>query len=351
MRVLFLASDINQIGGIQQYNRQFLKTLRRLNQNILLIERRAGAFLPKAKFVFNFFWGAVSFRPDIIICGHINFSPIVYFLSLFFNHKYIIITHGLEVWDIKSRVQLKALERAFLIVSVSNHTKGKILNQLPHLKGKIFLLPNSVDDKKFFIKEKPAYLLQRHALHKDEKMILTVARLSAAEKMKGYDKIIEAIPLIMREIPTIKYFLVGDGDDRVRIRRLIEKLGLDDRVTMVGHVGDDEIVSYYNLCDVFVMPSKSEGFGISFLEALACGKPVIGGNRDASIEPLLNGELGLLVNPDSVIEIAEATVRILKKKIQAHLLDAEFLRRRVLEEYGLDKFKRNIVELIKILKQ
>ena len=75
---------------------------------------------------------------------------------------------------------------------------------------------------------------------------------------------------------------------------------------------DEEIVDYYNLCDIFVIPSKGEGFGIVYLEALACGKPVIGGNQDGAIDALCNGELGLLIDPDSVDEIASNLSDILQ---------------------------------------
>ena len=89
---------------------------------------------------------------------------------------------------------------------------------------------------------------------------------------------------------------------------MIRELGIESNVTLAGFVPDYELCSHYNLCDLFAMPSKGEGFGIVFLEALACGKPMIAGNKDGSVEAVLNGELGALVDPDNVAEIANAII-------------------------------------------
>lgn len=343
MKMIFLCSQINQIGGIQQYNRQFLKVLDRIHKNVLLVERGPG-FLGKIKFVSNFFWKAISCQSDIVICGHINFSPIVYLLNLFLNQKFIIIVHGVEAWNIKSRFQLIALKKAKLIVAVSMYTRDKILRQLPCIKEKIFILPNSVDERKFFIKEKSEYLMEKHKLF-GSKVILTVARLSGAEVgFKGYDRIIESLPNILEKIPNVKYLLVGDGDDLPRIRQLVENLELGGQIILVGTVGDNEIVDYYNLADVFVMPSRCEGFGIVFLEALACGVPVIAGNKDASREAILGGKLGQLINPDNRDDICEAIILTLSGKME--MKEKKDLRKAVLENYGLDKFRTKVFNLL-----
>lgn len=94
------------------------------------------------------------------------------------------------------------------------------------------------------------------------------------------------------------------------------------------------------------MPSKKEGFGIVFLEALACGKPVIAGNKDGSGEAVVDGELGLLVDPDDTKEITKAVIKILKGNIAKGLLDGEYLRRRVIEEYGFERFKTKLASFI-----
>jgi len=104
-------------------------------------------------------------------------------------------------------------------------------------------------------------------------------------------------------------------------------------------------VDHYNLADVFIMPSKAEGAPAVFVEALACGIPVIAGNKDGSATPLMGGELGLLIDPESVDEIVAAIINILTGKVRKELLDRDFLRRKVLEKFGLDRFPQRVDEM------
>lgn len=347
MRFIFAVGDLSEAGGIQNYNRHFLKTIEEIGGTVRLIERKKG-FFGRVKFTANFFWEIVRCRPDVVICGHINFSPIVYFLNLFLKFKFVIITHGVDVWNIKSRLQLAALRKADRIITVSFYTRDKILEQLSEVSVKIFILPNSVDGNTFLIKLKPKYLEARHGLA-GSKIILTVARLSADEVgFKGYDRVVLALPQILGEVPNAKYLLVGNGDDLPRIKELAKKLGVDDRVIFAGRVSGAELVDYYNLADVFIMPSKCEGFGIVFLEALACGVPVIAGNKDASSEAVLGGRLGRLIDPDSIEEISHATVSALSENLDAS--DRQGLRRIILENYGTQIFEKHTLELIDVLK-
>lgn len=345
MKILFLTSNLNKIGGIQKYNRNLLKALKESNESVSVIELKESNLKEKIRFIFQIIKQLFKFKPDIIFCSHINFSPLCYFFKKIFNKNYLILTHGIEAWDIKDNFKIKALKEAKIIITVSNFTKEKIIFKLPELQNKIFILPNSVDGEEFKPQNKPLNLLQKYNLT-DEKIILTTARLSKSEGYKGYDKIIKALPNIIKKIPKSKYFLVGSGDDISRLRKLIDDLNLDNDVIMPGFVSDNDLVDYYNLADVFVMPSKGEGFGIVFLEALACGKPVIAGNIDGSVDAVLNGELGILVNPDNVDEISEAIIKTLKKEVPEKILDSEYLRKRILETYGLDKFKEKVKNLI-----
>ena len=109
-----------------------------------------------------------------------------------------------------------------------------------------------------------------------------------------------------------------------------------------GYVPDEELVAYYNLCDVFVMPSKGEGFGIVYLEALACGKPVVAGNHDGAREPLLDGRLGMLVDADSPSEVAAAVISIFSGSADVRLLDPEYLRTEVIRNFGPDAFQQRL---------
>src|SRR5262249_53956544 len=153
-------------------------------------------------------------------------------------------------------------------------------------------LPNTFDSSRFRIGPKPEYLLRRYGLAPEQKIILTVCRLSGSEQYKGYDTILSVLPRVRRVLPGAHYIIAGRGDDKSRIEEMVSSIGLEEAVTLAGYVPDEELCDHYNLCDAFAMPSKNEGFGIVYLEALACGKPTLAGNRDGAVEPLREGELG-----------------------------------------------------------
>jgi glycosyltransferase involved in cell wall biosynthesis len=202
------------------------------------------------------------------------------------------------------------------------------------------LLPPTFDANSFFPGPKPARLLERYGLRVDQPVILTVARLAGAERYKGYDQILEALPVVQRRFPDVRYVLVGQGDDRARIDARIRELGLGDAVTMAGFVSDAELRDHYNLCDVFAMPSKREGFGIVYVESAACGKPALGGNQDGAVDALNGGRFGVLVDPDNVGDIASALNDLLARQYPTPLLyHPEQLRTAVIEQFGIDRFR------------
>lgn len=300
---------------------------------------RKSRFFSKLKFGLFSLSYVIRYRPALIICGHINLSILCLLFLRFFKIRYIILTYGIDSWNIKDRLRKMALKEAHAIVTISSYTASKIKEQIPSLR-EIFIIPAFIDTQKFSPFPKPDYLLKRYNL-KDCKIILTVARLSSIEN-KGYDKVVRLLPALIKIAPQIRYFIVGAGDDTANIIKLIAQLGLKDYVILTGFIPYEELEYYYNLCDLFIMPSKQEGLGIVFLEALACGKPVIAGNQDGSREALLDGKLGLLVNPDDINEITEAIIKVLRRDADRNLLDANFLRQSVIENFGLECFKHRV---------
>jgi glycosyltransferase involved in cell wall biosynthesis len=120
------------------------------------------------------------------------------------------------------------------------------------------------------------------------------------------------LPHIARDIPDIVYLIAGDGPDRARLAEKARTLKIEDRVVFAGFVREEEKADHYRLADAYVMPSRGEGFGIVFLEAMACGIPVIGSRADAGREALRDGKLGALVNPADNKEILKAVKNALK---------------------------------------
>lgn len=354
-------------GGIQVYSRflvqalekiltdghlhVFLKNDARVTNKLEFNQRTQFQFAGRWKsswlhtplFALQLFLAAMQKRPDLIICGHINFSPLALFICKFLKIPYWIIAYGIEAWDIENDPVRRALHHADLILSISSYTGDRLIKEQNLDPNKVVILPCQFEPNHFQIAPKPAYLLEKHKLQPQQPVILTVARLADVQRYKGYDQILNALPKIRQIIPDVHYVIVGKGNDRSRIEDLIGKLDLQDCVTLAGFVPDEQLCDYYNLCDIFAMPSKREGFGIVYLEALACGKPVLGGNQDGAVDALVSGKLGALVDPDNITEIADTIVQVLEKSYSHPLMYEPLqLRKEVINEFGFDKFKTRL---------
>jgi glycosyltransferase involved in cell wall biosynthesis len=177
---------------------------------------------------------------------------------------------------------------------------------------KYFILPNAVIQRHYGVGGKSQALLQQYGLG-GKTILLTLGRLAAEEKYKGFDEVMDLLPTLAKEIPTIAYMIVGDGDDLPRLEAKVRSLGIGDRVVFTGFIPEAEKADHYRLADAFVMPGRGEGFGFVFLEALACGIPVVGSRLDGSREALRPGELGILVDPDRPAEIQAGILAALKR--------------------------------------
>ena len=284
--------------------------------------------------------------PNLILTTHVNFTPLAYRLKRLKGTPYWAVAHGFEAWDIQRSSVREALTHADRILAVSHYTRERLLQQLEIDPNRVVVLPNTFDADRFRIADKPTHLLQRYQLTPNQPIILTVNRLAAGEEFHSYDQILAALPYIRKTLPKVHYLIVGKGDDRPRLERLIDRLQLQDCVTLVGFVSDAELPDYYNLCDLFAMPSKLEGFGIVYLEAMASGKPAVGG-QDGAMDALGQGKFGAIVNPDDVTEIATTLTQILTQTHPNLLMHCPYrLRETVVQTFGFERFQQTLAALM-----
>jgi phosphatidylinositol alpha-1,6-mannosyltransferase len=149
---------------------------------------------------------------------------------------------------------------------------------------------------------------------------------------------IRALPRVLKNIPDACYLIVGSGPAKPMLEELTFSMGLHGNVLFLENVGDAELPSIYGMCDVFVMPSRAdlgacdvEGFGLVYLEANACGKPVIAGRSGGVADAVVDGETGILVPPDSPEALAESICRVLTHKEYAERLGQQGRERAILE--------------------
>lgn len=320
--------------------------------------------------MWKLFWAACRERPDLIVVTHANFTPVAGFVKKLIAVPYLAVGHGIEVWGLQNKSAGPGLRGADRLVAVSDFTRQRMSEALAILPDRIGILPNTFEADHFALGPKPDFLLRRYGLEADQPVVLSIGRLAKEERYKGYDLVLKVLLEVRKAFPEVRYILGGNGPDSARLDSLIQKLGIQETVTLTGHIPEEELSAHYNLCDVFAMPSKGEGFGIVFLEALACGKPVIAGNKDGSVDALAGGELGVLVDPDDPQALTEALVAVLsevesrKSKVQGKsrtsdisspfsglnipeiVFQPEELRRRVIEEFGFERFKQRLSEIL-----
>jgi phosphatidylinositol alpha-1,6-mannosyltransferase len=317
---------------------------RRVNWYILPFNHSLSSY----KFAYNCLLQTLRIRPDLIICGHLNFSKAFYPLTFNSKVKTWLLCYGFECWDVKDYIKKQTLRSVTSTISISNFTREKIILNHCVEAASAYILPVSFDEEKFnIIHQVKCELRKKLGIPEKSKIILTVSRLSSKEKYKGYDTILHLMPKLILKHPSIVYLIVGKGDDTQRIIHLVRELKIETNVFLVGFVDDKELASYYNACDIFCMPSTAEGFGIVFLEALACGKVVIGGKVDGTRDALNNGELGFLVDPYDTEKIYKTILMALDRTIPHRLaFFPERLRTEVIQKYGSKSFLNTLKSIL-----
>ncbi|HDD64961.1 MAG TPA: glycosyltransferase family 1 protein [Firmicutes bacterium] len=307
-------------------------------------------------FFFTFLIVFLRFRPKKVFAMNIGYGGLIsYFLKKIFRFKYYLFGYGYEFEKIKRRflknVYLKIYENSENIFALSNFVKNRLI-RFGVNEEKIFIVHPGTDPSKFYPAEIPERFLKEENLEflKDKKIILSVGRLVMR---KGFDMVIKSLPLVLKEIPDVYYLLVGDGPIKNYLKELAFKCGVEERVIFAGRRFPSQLLYFYNLCDLFIMPSREikekgdvEGFGIVFLEANACKKPVIGGKSGGVVDAVIDGYNGLLVNPEDENDIAKAIIKILSDKKLAERL-GENGYKRVLNELNWENFSRKVYEFIK----
>ena len=243
---------------------------------------------------------------DGVICGHLHLAPLAALAAARAGVPWVLIVHGIEGWGPPHRApshgRLReatlrwAAQRADVVVTVSDLTRRRFSEWMGVAPERGVVVPNAVDLGAFGPGPKSPALLDRYGL-RDRTILLTLARLPDFERYKGVDEVLAALPALAEAVPDVAYLVCGDGADRPRLEAKARDLGLDDRVVFAGYIDEAEKADHYRLADAFVMPGRGEGFGLVYLEALACGVPVLASSRDASREAVLDGELGVVVDP------------------------------------------------------
>ena len=288
-------------------------------------------------------------KPDVIILTHINLA-LIGLLVKALNPKcqLILIAHGIEVWRPLSALKNKFLKRCNKIVCVSKFTREQVINWHKTDPEKCVILNNAVDPfmplpVKF---SKPDHLLKRYRLSEKNPVIFTLTRLASTEQYKGHEQVIKTVRQLKEKFPNIRYILSGKYDykEEIRITKLLAEYGVEKEVILTGFLDERELSDHFLLADVFVLPSKKEGFGIVFIEALACGLPVICGDADGSVDAICNGELGQAINADDTDELETALNKHLSNPVSE--TDRLLLQKKCLQHFNENDYMEKLEKIL-----
>jgi len=353
-------STFTSYGGIPTYNRlvcQVLDTLGdRVNNTVLLgtddPDRLSECSADLCNIQLEAFGGSrialvrrlmqiATNRPiDLMLIGHVNYAPLgLVIRTLQPGLKYGVMVHGVDVWGKLSPLRRKAFQQADFIVSVSKYTQRRAVEANGVKDERFRLLPNtlrwSVDDEEFPEQQPTAAGIR----------LLTVCRLDETERYKGVDTVITALSRVLERVPDVHYWVVGEGRDSSRLKGLAGTCGVADRVHFLGSVNDDILREQYRSCDIFVMPSAKEGFGIVFLEAMRYGKAVVAADAGGSPEVVLDGVTGSLVPYGNSAQLADAITDLcINRDKRLRLGKAGY--RRLRQEFLFDRFRENLTQII-----
>jgi phosphatidylinositol alpha-1,6-mannosyltransferase len=270
---------------------------------------------------------------------------------------FVIYAHGNEIlgamkgdWE-KPRI---ALRRANRILANSHYT-ANLVRQLG-VKGKKIEVVHPGCDISEFHPVTPDLELRQKLLgpRQTDRVILTVGNLVAR---KGHDMVIRALPFVRKTMPNVTYLIAGEGPYRRELERLASEAGVRENVVLSGRITAVNLAAVYALCDVFIMPSRErrdlcdvEGFGLVFLEAGACGKPVVGGRSGGIPDAVVDGVTGFLANPDDPEAIAQSLLTLLQDRELARRMGDEG-RQRVIRQFtwqGIARQVQGILESVRM---
>lgn len=350
-RVLFFYQNaFSQTGGIQTFNKYFINSLEELTRQDTSINAQLVSIyddqsdvktsLPfitlnqsKIKAFQYIYKNSQNF--DTYIFAHVNLAPIAMLLHLVNpKAKIIFCTHGIEIWK-KLSFSTEWIMNRSTILTVSSFSKSELLRYNPKLND-VKIFPNCINMQKSTELFPNPFNIQYFNL-------LSVTRLSSSEKLKGIDSIIKSLPILIRSIPNIKYTVIGKGDDVKRLQELAKSLQVSSYIDFLGFVED--INAYYQHCDIFTLPSKKEGFGIVYLEAMQYKKPIIAVNYGGPTDVIIDGETGFLCAYDHEQCLAEKITTLYDDpSLSTRLGEAGYLR--LIENFTFEHFSQNLYDVL-----
>jgi glycosyltransferase involved in cell wall biosynthesis len=255
--------------------------------------------------------------------------------------RYAIFAHGVELTAARRGTRAHALAGADRLLANSEFTARVLAEQHPGARDRIRVVPLCIDPARV-----AAWQAEAPADPPREPAALIVGRMASAERYKGHDLLIEVWPEVRRAVPGAELWIAGGGDDVPRLQALA-RARAGDAVHFVGRVSDAELAGLYRRASVYAMPSRREGFGLAWAEAMWFGLPCIGTSADAAAEVIADGDTGRLVPWADAGALARALVELLAHPDAARRM-GERGRQVARERFGYPRFRADLVRALEL---
>lgn len=277
-------------------------------------------------------------RGETILVTHLGVAPVGRLAKGVGGGRMVVMLLGAEAVAPLPAITRWALRSCDLLVSISQCTLTRFLERNPEFRS----IPSEVCLL-------PARRLPEPLARPREDVrplrVITVGRLFGRGLEKGQPQLIRVWPEIQRRFPGAELVIVGTGEGRAALQKIAQECGVSGSVTFTGGVPDEELTRLYRSADVFAMPSKHEGFGLVFAEAMSEGLPCVASRVDAGAEVVIDGETGCVVDPESLPEIRDALLKLLGDSAGRARM-GEAARRRAAEVFSPEGFDARMQTLL-----
>ena len=364
-RLLLGLTGLSIGGGIASVSRTLVRALDeetraghidRVDRVVLHDERRGAdpargsqflAHGSQPRFAVRLWLERLRRRPDLLVFDIVGLARSLQLPLPAPRVPYVVFCHGIELTRASAgSSHHRALLGAARVIANSQTTARYVREEFPEVADRVHTALLCIDPD----------LVERwgragltagsradlEARRRAEPVVLIISRIWADERGKGHDELLEAWPRILESVPAARFWIVGDGDDRERLEAKARDLGIADAVRFLGRVSDDELAECYQRASLFAMPSRQEGFGLVYAEAMWHGVPCLASRDDAGAEVVRDGATGVLVPYGDVEAIGDQIVSLLGDPERLARL-GEAARAEARERFGYARFKRDLL--------
>jgi phosphatidylinositol alpha-1,6-mannosyltransferase len=284
-------------------------------------------------------------QPGIALALHPNLAPVIAAMKILApGMRSAVVVHGVEVWarlPVVRRLSLQSVDR---VLAPSEHTLLAVTREQRLSPDKGRKLAWSLGPE-FDPSAAPLSGSSPPVGFPSGQIILTVGRWDASEAYKGVDHLIAALPMLLKDFPDVQLVAIGEGTDLPRLQSLARESGVADRVHFLPFMSPDGLPSAYDHCEVFAMPSRGEGFGLVFIEAMARARPVIGGAHGGTPEIIDDGINGFVVSYGDVAQLVDRLKRLLANDSLRREMGAQALAR-VRRDFTFGRFSSELAAIL-----